>query len=193
MAYTEFIARAVLALVFLAAANNKAHHPGPFVKTIRRLGIPARVAPIVAWLVIAYEGILGFLLVLGIVPEATALGALVLLAIFAGVSINALQWKRAVLCNCFGASEILLGRATLARSLLLVVTAGLYYFAFHSVRLIWWPQSFDIAVICTSLVIGMILFARWLLATPTVITLVRDRSKYINDGRDDALRADMRP
>ncbi len=175
MTYLSFVARGILAALFLAAAWSKGRHFRQFVRTTREIGIPAPLAPPAAWGLIAYEVALGVSLLVGQAPIATAGAALLLVALFAGVSLRGVWSRRAIPCNCFGGSGTQLGYETLARAALLIVPIAGYYLGSRAGVSGWWPTTLETVVPSMGLVAAAILLGRWLLATPTVEALVRDR------------------
>lgn len=166
-----FVCRALLALVLLSAAAGKAHRPDAIRRTMRSIGIPRAFVQTAAWLLIAWETTLGILFALGAAPVATTLGALLLMTLFASVSIHVARQQRLIPCNCFGTSETPLGSQTLTQVVLLMLPVGGYYLAFRSPHSIWWPTTSDTVVSSLSLVIAAILFSRWLFALSSLALL----------------------
>jgi Methylamine utilisation protein MauE len=99
--------RTGLGAVCLLAGLEKAQAPRSFFDGVRRYRlVPARFAPVVGGALIAAELGLGVLLVSGLVPVVTALGAIVLFGIFAVALAVSLARSNTAPCHCFGASEI---------------------------------------------------------------------------------------
>jgi Methylamine utilisation protein MauE len=99
--------RTGLGAVCLLAGLEKAQAPRSFFDGVRQYRlVPARFAPVVGGALIAAELGLGVLLVSGLVPVVTALGAIVLFGIFAVALAVSLARSNTAPCHCFGASEI---------------------------------------------------------------------------------------
>ena len=104
------IARIVVGLLLLWAAAAKLRRRQDLPDWLAAYGVPANLAPPVAWGVIAAEGVVGILLLIGIAMPASAYAAIALGLVFVGAL--GLAWLRGVerlRCGCFGASE---GRTT---------------------------------------------------------------------------------
>ncbi len=172
-----FITRTLLATVFLTAAVGKFRFPAAFQETIQQVGFRRSLAPLIMWLVIIWEGMLGGLFILGIFPSLAAIASISLLLLFMSVSILAMRRREQIPCNCFGRSTSPLGYQTLLRALILVVPILLYYFSTLSTPSDWWPTTLDTALLLLSLTIGLILLTRWVLAARSIMKLARDLQK----------------
>lgn len=177
MVYLGFIARIFFASVFLAAALGKARNPADFENTIYHMGFRVRLAQVIAWLIIAYEVMLGVLFTLGIFPALATLAAFLLLALFISVSIRATWLHQKISCNCFGETETPLGNQTLIRAILLVLPVIVYYLSTRSTSTTWWPTTFDTFVSVFSLVIATILLTKWLFMFTILTTFIREREQ----------------
>ncbi|HJT59130.1 MAG TPA: MauE/DoxX family redox-associated membrane protein [Ktedonobacteraceae bacterium] len=175
MTYVAFVSRILFASVFLVAAFGKARNPAAFARTIRLLGVWSGPSRVIAWLIIVYEAALGVLYVSGIFPLIATIAALLLLALFAGVSISAIVSRQKIPCNCFGEANSSLGNQTLVRSILLAVPVSVYYLGTLSEKSTWWPTTIDTTITLLSLVIAVILLARWLFVVENLVALMHDR------------------
>jgi uncharacterized membrane protein YphA (DoxX/SURF4 family) len=175
--YLSFGARVFFALIFLVAALRKGLQPAAFIQTIRSLGFPRRLSPGIAWMVIAYEAVLGLLFLAGFLPGIALIAALLLLAAFAGVSLFALRSAQLIPCACFGEADTPLGKHTLWRALLLAVPVVLYYLGTRETATAWWPAGLDTWVSLLTLVLASLLLVRWLLAVTNIRTLMQERKR----------------
>lgn len=169
-----FITRVLLAVVFLTAAVGKSRFPAAFQETIQRIGFRKSLAPLIGWLVIIWEAMLGVLFFLGILPLLAVIAAFSLLLLFMSVSILAIRQREQIPCNCFGRSVSPLGYQTILRALILVVPVLLYYLSTLSTPSDWWPTTFDTALILLSLTVALILLTRWVLAARSIMKLAHD-------------------
>jgi uncharacterized membrane protein YphA (DoxX/SURF4 family) len=128
MLYLGFISRILFAIVILTASLSKVRDAAAFAKTIRRLGITRSLAPAVAWLGILYEAALGILFTFGILSTISIVAALLLLILFAIVSIRSLILHEKIRCNCFGEASSFLGKQTLLRAILLFIPVSIYHY-----------------------------------------------------------------
>lgn len=163
MIYLGFVSRILFAIIFLTASITKSHDAAAFAKTIRQLGVTKGLAPIVAWLIITYEAVLGLLFTFGIFPTLSTIAALMLLILFAVVSIRALILRQRIKCNCFGRVTSLLGKQTLLRSVLLIIPVSIYYLSTFYTDSLWWPSTLDTIIPLVSISVAAILLTRWLL------------------------------
>lgn len=185
MVYVGFVARIVLGALFLVAAWSKARNFGPFLRTTVDIGIPRSLARPAALLLVLCEVALGVLLLSGQASAIAVVAALVLVAVFAGASLAALQLRRVVPCNCFGESGTTLGHRTLVRALALILPIAGYYVASRSGEPMWWPASPDTLIPTLSLVPASVLLSRWLLASEGMAALVSERRS--SKGADGAV------
>ena len=165
MIYAGFVARMLLAVVFLTAALGKARYHADFQQTLQRLGFARLIAPMITWVIILYETSLAMLFVTGrftlIVTVATACFVLGCV----GVSLYAFALRQQIPCRCFGKSSSPLGVQTIAHALLLVLPAGIYFLSSLWTRNSWWPSDMETLVVLASLTLAGILLASWLLNT----------------------------
>jgi len=172
-----FVARILTGALFLVAAVAKTRSRAGFVRSVwavlELLGIRAGMAvrrP-VAVLVVAYELVLAGLLLSGAAPTAAAAAGLLLVAVFALVSVLALLRGRKIECNCFGRSDTPLGRDTLVRSALLAAALFVYAAGGRGT----WPAGLSAWVSSLALVVGCGLAFVWAVRLPTLATFVRER------------------
>jgi hypothetical protein len=100
------IARIVVGLLLLWAAAAKLRRRQDLPDWLAAYGVPAGVAPPVAWGVIAAEGIVGFLLLFGLLLPTSAYAAVALGLLFVGaLGFARLRGVERLRCGCFGASE----------------------------------------------------------------------------------------
>ncbi|MGW3296758.1 MauE/DoxX family redox-associated membrane protein [Streptomyces xiamenensis] len=104
MPYVLLSCQVLLALVFLVSATGKLRPAGvrALRRTLRELGVPARLVPVTATATIAAEATAGLL----VLPTPTArcgliVAALLLVALTTGVA-RAVIGRRTVSCACFG-------------------------------------------------------------------------------------------
>lgn len=165
----------LVAAVFLAASYSKARQPAGFIETIRSIGIKSRPTSVLAWLVIIYEGIIGFGSALGIIPVIIASATLALLLVFLGVSIYVIVSNKHIPCNCFGKGTSTLGLQTVKHALILMIPTGAYFLSTFFVNSVWWPNTFAIAISSLSLVVAFVLIGRWVLISEELIALIGER------------------
>jgi len=100
------IARIVVGLLLLWAAAAKLRRRQDLPDWLAAYGIPANVAPRVAWGVIAAEGVVGLLVLFGIATPASTYAAIALGLVFVGaLGLARLRGVERLRCGCFGASE----------------------------------------------------------------------------------------
>ena len=124
--------RTGLGAVCLLAGVEKARTPSGFFEGVRQYRlVPARFAPIAGLTLIAAELGLGVLLLTGLVPALSALGAIVLFSIFAAALAVSLARSNTAPCHCFGASDVeKISPVALIRALVLAgVAAAVLVFA----------------------------------------------------------------
>lgn len=177
MMYLGFISRILFAIVFLTASIAKSRDAAAFAKTIRHLGVTKGLAPVVAWLIIMYEAALGILLTFGIFPTISTIAALMLLILFAAVSMRALVLRQHIRCNCFGRATSLLGRQTLLRTTLLIIPVSIYYLSTFSTDSLWWPTRLDTIIPLMSIAVAAILLTRWQLIARPLAALAFERKQ----------------
>lgn len=175
MTYLGFISRILFAIVFLTASIAKSRDAAPFIKTIRRLGVTKGFAPVVAWLIITYEAALGILFIFGIFPTISTIAALMLLILFAVVSIRALVLRQQIRCNCFGEATSLLGKQTLLRAILLLIPVSIYYLSTFFAASVWWPSTLNTIIPLMSIAVAAILLTKWLLMARSLAALAFER------------------
>ncbi len=175
MTYLQFVARVLLAAVFLASALGKATNSSEFIRTVRRVGIRRRFSAALSWGVITCEAVLALSLALGIFPVFAAIGVMLLLLVFLGVSVRAMLRHLNIPCNCFGRATSSLGIQTLKHVLILFIPLAAYFLSLFFVHSLWWPNTFEAATSSLSIVIATILIGRWLLNLEDLVTLIRDR------------------
>jgi len=162
-------------VVFLTASITKCRDAAAFAKTIRRIGVTRGFAPTVAWLIIAYEAAVGILFASGIFSVISTIAALVLLILFAVVSIRALILRQKIRCNCFGESASFLGKETLLRAILLLVPVGFYYLSTFFTSSLWWPTTLSTIVPLVSIAVATILLTEWLLMARSLAVFAFER------------------
>jgi hypothetical protein len=100
------IARIVVGLLLLWAAAAKLRRRQDLPDWLAAYGVPANVAPPVAWGVIAAEGVVGTLVLFGIATPASIYAAIALGLVFVGaLGLARLRGVERLRCGCFGASE----------------------------------------------------------------------------------------
>jgi uncharacterized membrane protein YphA (DoxX/SURF4 family) len=100
------IARIVVGLLLLWAAAAKLRRRHDLPDWLAAYGVPANVAPPVAWGVMAAEAVVGVLLLFGIAMPASAYAAIALGLVFVGaLGLARLRGVERLRCGCFGASE----------------------------------------------------------------------------------------
>ncbi|WP_432746904.1 hypothetical protein H7827_20770 [Streptomyces sp. JH002] len=126
MTYVLLSCQVLLAVVFLVSATGKLRPSGvrALRRTLRELGLPARLVPFTAGATITAEAAAGLL----VLPTPTArygllLAALLLAALTAGVA-RVVIGRQAVSCACFGPSVRPLRGVHLVRNGLLLLAAG---------------------------------------------------------------------
>src|SRR5690349_1125898 len=179
------LARPVLILVFLVAGVTKLSRPAGFRQTCASLGVPPQLqAPAVFGLLLA-ELTVACLLVW---PATAVLGALfasLLALLFISVVIFALATRRTVPCSCFGnLGRSALGKATLARDLVLLAVSGALLEAFLTDRkLRHWLSPVNLshlsisawlAISFAGLTLIVVIYAGWLIAA-----LVRQNARLL--------------
>lgn len=141
MAYLEYVARVVLALVFLASTVSKLrgrHGFAGFVQAVRDIRlVPGRLVPAVARAVVGLEGLTTILLTSpGFGAAGEALAALMLTA-FTTVVVVLLRRGVRARCACFGGSGTTFGpRHVMRNGCLLVLAVGSLLSSSG-----WWPQT----------------------------------------------------
>lgn len=120
-----FFARAVLGASMATAGAAKLLDLRSFDRAVRALGVPERVAPVVARMVPLVE----LALAVGLVVDATARAAAVLAAALLLAFTSLLAWNlhrgRRPACNCFGSSAAEpIGARSVIRNIVLVAIAG---------------------------------------------------------------------
>jgi uncharacterized membrane protein YphA (DoxX/SURF4 family) len=175
MLYLGFISRILFAIVILTASLSKVRDAAAFAKTIRRLGITRSLAPAVAWLGILYEAALGILFTFGILSTISIVAALLLLILFAIVSIRSLILHEKIRCNCFGEASSFLGKQTLLRAILLFIPVSIYYLSTFFTNSAWWPTGLNTIIPLVSIAIAAILLTKWLLMARFLVSLVFER------------------
>lgn len=176
MADLGMICRLVLAVVFGTAAISKLGNFSSFVRTVLRIGMPARLAAAFACIVIVCEALVSLLCLSPVPRVAAGVAALALVSVFTLVSVRELTLQRSIPCNCFGQGTGTLGWHSLNRSLLLLVPAGVLAFSavFHGQETTW-SADVPTALMAVSASLGVILLGRWIVVAPTAIGLTRDR------------------
>lgn len=118
--------RLVLATLLLAAAAGKLRAPGRAAASLAAVGVPRGAAPTLAKMLVATEGCLGLLVLLGIALPLTAGAAAALGLGFASALLLArARGRRRLPCGCFGGSEERPASLLAARALGLASLAGL--------------------------------------------------------------------
>jgi hypothetical protein len=164
--------RFALAAVLAVAALAKLQSFDAFRRTTEALIPVQRAASAVAIGVVAVEAILAALLATGVLASAVAAATFVVFLGFVAVSLWAERREIRVRCNCFGHSDRELGRDSLAMSLPLAVASLAYLALLQNVT----PElSGGEWPLAASLGVATVLGARWLLATPELARLVRQR------------------
>jgi uncharacterized membrane protein YphA (DoxX/SURF4 family) len=162
------IARVSVGVVFALASVSKLRAPADFARTVASFGIPGRVAPAVAVLVIGVELALAVLLTSGVATRPASVLAVGVLGGFAAF----LTWNRLRTdpraCNCFGASD---GTPhptrALLRGLLLLGAAAM------SATDAWEHDAPSLTLELALGGIGIVLLGYWLLHLDEVVRLVR--------------------
>jgi len=118
--------RLYVLVVLLVAAAGKAHALGRFAETVEALvHVPARWSRAAATAIVISELVIALALLSGgAVARPGMVAALALFLAFTAVLGAALAQRRAVRCNCFGASEHPLSVWDLARNLLLIAACA---------------------------------------------------------------------
>jgi hypothetical protein len=101
-----FVARGlqcVVALVLLLAALLKAMDPPSFITQIAEYGVFPHLAPVAAWVFLLVEFALAFGLLLNLFPRLWNIGAILLMLVFIGATLYAMNTGTLENCGCFGA------------------------------------------------------------------------------------------
>ena len=124
MTVAGWMARVVIALVFVAAAVGKVRDPAGTRQGARDLGVPERSAGPTARALPMVEGAIAALVLVPATHRIGAALAVVLLAIFTAAIAGALRSGRSPACHCFGAVAARpIGTDTLVRNGALIVLA----------------------------------------------------------------------
>jgi len=116
------VSRLCIATVFLAAAVGKVRQPSPFAETVMRYGLTTpRQAHVIARALPMCELAVGVLLAIDVIPVVAATLALVLLGGFTALMVRTTRLGQSFPCNCFGANEVNIGPALLARNIILLL------------------------------------------------------------------------
>jgi hypothetical protein len=126
--YLAELGRLYVAVTLAVAAVGKGLALGPFVaSTANLLGLTRTPAHFVAVAVIAAEGAIAVLLLLGgYLSQIGMAAALLLFLAFTGVLAAALVRRRTVHCNCFGGRGHKVSGYDLLRNATLIVAGGWY-------------------------------------------------------------------
>jgi uncharacterized membrane protein YphA (DoxX/SURF4 family) len=164
--------RFAVATVLAVAALAKARNFEGFRRTVEAI-VPWRrgVTPVSA-AVIATEGALAVLLVVGVAPSAVAAATVVLFVGFSALSLWAVRSGVHISCNCFGSSDSELGKDSLETSLLLAAAALAYLALLQRTQ----PSlTLGEAPLAALLGVAAVMGARWLLALRDLVPIIRQR------------------
>lgn len=170
------VLRIAVGLVLLRAATTKVAGFAEFRRTVAGLGVPGRIARLVALVFVGAEGCVALWALSGWAVTVAAIGCLLFLAGLVLVSVYALVTGRNVSCSCFGASDRSLGGQTLLLSGPLLVAQAAYLSIgltaprFPTARLSELPIAIALALI-------LIAFASGLATGPTFVKIVRHRRR----------------
>lgn len=181
-----FISAWVLGVTFLVAAIAKGHDINGFARTIERAAALFRVtldgrgAAAAATILVALEFALAGLLLSGYERGVASLVALPVLVVFALTGHRAKQAPAPIPCNCFGRSGATLGEETVARAMVLAVSATVALIS-AAVKP-WSPSSVDDVALTIAFVIAGILAVMWSAGLPELLRLQRDRKRLMRQG-----------
>ncbi len=170
-----FLGRASLAAVLVAAGAAKLADVRSFAATLRGLGIPARLEPLIrgqAFLFPLLEVILGIALISGLWPTIINVVVVVLMGSFSLVVLYALRRRLHVACRCFGTlSDSQFSGKGLTRSLLLTLLAIVVFWGGNVYSL-----QFDAPPIAILLlVVGFLLFGLTAAQAARSIAVLKER------------------
>ncbi len=175
--YVLLFCRIVIALVFIFSATGKLRDVAAFQAAVSDFQIlPAKWNKAAAWLFLGAEILVVGLMLLG--GNGLLIGfflAAALLAVFSYALLNALQRKKALICNCFGATEQRISPYDVARNIALIACSLLG---------IWTVvRSFQYSFSVESIVVGLMAVSFTLIVTNlagTVATLRQPVDVFLN-------------
>ena len=172
---TAWLPRAILFLVFSIAVVGKVGRRPAFRGTLASLELlPGELLGSITWLILGLESLVALSALFGIMPLGVAL-SVVLTAGFIAVSARATLRGDIVMCNCFGPTAAPLGISTIARSLLLLMVAGIW--VLQATGHLGLPiNSLSDAVWAATIVAGSVLLGRWVTEATVAMELVVGRT-----------------
>lgn len=122
--YGVWVSRVTLAAVFGLSAWAKLADRGGTRQAVGDFGVPVRWVPVVAWGLMAVEGLVAVGALVPWTAAGAAVVALVLLAVFSGVMVRLMRTGRRPACSCFGAASATpIGPRSLIRNAVLSLLA----------------------------------------------------------------------
>jgi hypothetical protein len=175
--------RFAVATVLAVAACAKAASFGAFRRTVHELVPWQRGVSATAAALVATEATLAGLLAAGVLASAVASATLALFLGFSGLSLWAARQGLRVRCNCFGRSDRMLGKDSLAASMLLAGATLAYLVLLRSTDTSLSLRELPLAA---GLGVAAVLGGRWLLAAGELTGIVRQRRQLDKDLAESA-------